>query len=97
MMTKEEEGYLMLGILVGSLAALLIYAISVTLYWTSECCGYRDKMVIEYHCPIKEYERDLFRHVVEASGVTTNFSNRVYTMDKHGIKIRLTNPNDSAR
>ena len=54
--------------------------------------GYSDKLVISYHCPEKEYERQLFRDILKATNVQTNFVNQEMSMDKHKIHIRLTNP-----
>ena len=54
--------------------------------------GYTDKMVISYHCPDKEYERQRFRDVVYGTGIQTNFVNLETSMDKHWIRIRMTNP-----
>ena len=59
-----------------------------------ENSGYKDKMVIEYHCPGKEYERTLIHNLVSESGITTNFVNKECTMDKWGVRYRLTNPDN---
>ena len=64
----------------------------MTLKYTAENSGYKDKMVIEYNCPDKEYERQLFLDMVNGSGIQTNFVNKEVTMDKHTIRYRLTNP-----
>ena len=54
--------------------------------------GYKDKMVISYHCPEREYDRQIISQVMNDSGVFTNFINRECTMDKYSVKYRLTNP-----
>ena len=58
----------------------------------NEESGYTDKMIISYHCPDKEYERQLFRDVVYGTGIQTNFVDQETKMDKHWIRIRMTNP-----
>lgn len=74
-----------------------ISSIGVILLWwlmsdVHNNSGYSDKMVIEYHCPVKEYNRDLFLDMVKTSGIQTNFLNKECSMDKYRIKYTLTNP-----
>ena len=81
---------------IGFLAATLTWCILIVgTYWlhkVQEESGYTDKMVISYHCPDKEYERQRFRDVVYGTGIQTNFVNLETSMDKHWIRIRMTNP-----
>lgn len=83
-----------LGFIAGAALVALFTALSLVFYNVNENSGYKDKMVIEYHCPGKEYERKLIRDLVNASGIQTNFVNKECTMNKWGVKYRLTNPNN---
>ena len=88
----SEEHYFGLGFIIGMLAMfVLVFAIALNKK-TNEESGYTDKMVISYHCPDKEYERQRFREVVYGTGIQTNFANLETSMDKHWIRIRMTNP-----
>ena len=80
------------GFLCGILVMIVVTTIILTCKYSAETNGYKDKMVIEYHCPDKEYERQLFLDMVNGSGIQTNFVNKEVTMDKHTIRFRLTNP-----
>lgn len=80
------------GFLAGAALVAFIAVLSLVFYNVNENSGYKDKMVIEYHCPGKEYERKLIRDLVNASGIQTNFVNKECTMNKWGVKYRLTNP-----
>ena len=73
---------------------LMVLAVVITFIVrnSNEYSGYTDKMVIEYHCPSKEYERTLIHNLVHESGIQTNFVNKEVTMGKWGVKYRLTNP-----
>ena len=81
-----------LGFFAGAALVAFITALSWVFQSVSENSGYKDKMVIEYHCPGKEYERKLIRGLVNSSGIQTNFVNKECTMNKWGVKYRLTNP-----
>lgn len=83
-----------LGFIAGAALVAFITVLSLVFCNVSENSGYKDKMVIEYHCPGKEYERKLIRDLVNASGIQTNFVNKECTMNKWGVKYRLTNPNN---
>lgn len=83
-----------LGFIAGAALVAFITVLSLVFYNVNENSGYKDKMVIEYHCPGKEYERKLIRDLVNASGIQTNFVNKECTMNKWGVKYRLTNPNN---
>ena len=88
----SEEHYFGVGFICGLALCLAIVIISLKCKINNEESGYKDKMTITYHCPDKEYERNLFWDVVNGSGVQTNFINRELSMDKNQIRIRLTNP-----
>lgn len=81
---------------IGFLTATLTWFILIVgMCWfhkVQEESSYTDKMVISYHCPDKEYERQRFREVVYGTGIQTNFTNLETRMDKHWIRIRMTNP-----
>lgn len=81
---------------IGFLTSTLTWCIIIVgMFWfhkIKEESGYTDKMVISYHCPDKEYERQRFRDVVYGTGIQTNFVNLETSMDKHWIRIRMTNP-----
>lgn len=81
-----------LGFIAGVALVVFITVLSLVFYNVNENSGYKDKMVIEYHCPGKEYERKLIRDLVNASGIQTNFVNKECIMNKWGVKYRLTNP-----
>lgn len=83
-----------LGFFAGAALVAFITALSWVFQSVGENSGYKDKMVIEYHCPGKEYERKLIRDLVNASGIQTNFVNKECTMNKWSVKYRLTNPNN---
>ena len=80
------------GFLCGILMMIVVTIIVLTCKHSAETNGYKDKMVIEYHCPDREYERQLFLDMVNGSGIQTNFVNKEVTMDKHTIRFRLMNP-----
>ena len=89
MTSNEDFGFgFLFGIIVTAAVAALIWKICDGI----ENSGYSDKLVVEYHCPDKEYERKLARDMVNNSNVQTNFVNKDVTMGKHFIKYRLTNP-----
>ena len=88
----SEEGYFGIGVLLGMILSLVLIVFVLNDNTKEEKSGYVDKMTITYHCPDKEYERNLFWNVVNESGVQTNFINRELSMDKHQIRIRMTNP-----
>ena len=80
------------GIITGMVIMLILSIGILSIRESSENSGYKDKMILSYHCPGKQYERQLFNDLVERSGVLTNFVNKEVTMDAHRIRYRLTNP-----
>jgi hypothetical protein len=80
------------GFIAGIGLMVLAVVITFVVRNCNENSGYTDKMVIEYHCPGKEYERKLIHDLVNGSGIQTNFVNKEVSMDKWGVKYRLTNP-----
>lgn len=81
-----------IGFITATLTWFIIIGGMCWLHKVQEESGYTDKMVISYHCPDKEYERQRFRDVVYGTGIQTNFVNLETSMDKHWIRIRMTNP-----
>lgn len=81
-----------LGFVLGVFFVTLIWIISAVIGENYENSGYSDKLIIKYHCPEKEYERKLFRQLLNVSNVETNFIDKQYSMDKHRVELRLTNP-----
>ena len=97
--TTLKENFTMNGEFIGGFIAgiglmVLITVITLVVRESHECGGYQDKMIIEYHCPSKEYERKLIHDLVNNSGIQTNFVNKECTMGKWGVKYRLTNPDN---
>ena len=80
------------GLILGVISMIIVVTVTLAWKFTNENCGYSDKMIIEYHCPDKEYERKLIHDFVHGSGIQTNFLNKECSMDKYNIKYRLTNP-----
>lgn len=80
------------GFIIGGAVVATAFAIALVVTSSREDSGYRDKMVIKYHCPEKEYERKIFLEMVNGSGIQSNFVDKEYSMDKHRIRYRLTNP-----
>ena len=90
-MDMDNESFLG-GLIVGAIVSTAIGIGCIVIRSDAEVSGYKDKMILEYHCPGKEYERKLFRQLLEVSNVETNFIDRQYSMDKHRVELRLTNP-----
>lgn len=80
------------GFISGAAVVLIMLFVYGAISCASENSGYSEKLIIEYHNPNKEYDRKLVSAIVDASGVQTNFLNKVYSMDKYRVKVRLTNP-----
>lgn len=91
MAMSSEEGFGW-GFAAATFLWLVIIVLTARYRTMQEYEGYEDKMVIEYHCPGKDYERQLFLDMVNGSGIQTNFTNKSFSMDKHTIKLRMTNP-----
>lgn len=90
-MDKENQAFCA-GALVGILITCVILFISWIIKWDVENTGYENKLVIKYHSPHKEYDREMVRNMVNASGIQTNFTNKTFSMDKYWIEYRMTNP-----
>ena len=80
----------------GLFAGLVLAGMIVFFYFVissvTDNSGYKDKLVIEYHCPDKEYNRELVYDMMMSSGIQTNFLNKECSMDKYRIQYKLTNP-----
>ena len=90
-MNKENQDFCA-GVLVGILVSCVIIASVGIIKYNVENSGYENKLVIKYHNPTQEYDREMVRNMVNASGIQTNFTNKTFSMDKHWIEYRMTNP-----
>ena len=90
-MNKENQDFCA-GMLVGLLFACVIVLCAGVIKYNMENSGYENKLIIKYHSPHKEYDREMVRNMVNASGIQTNFTNKIFSMDKHWIEYRMTNP-----
>ena len=90
-MNQENQDFCA-GVLVGIIISCVIIAIAGVIKWNVENNGYENKLVIKYHNPTKKYDREMVRNMVNASGIQTNFTNKIFSMDKHWIEYRMTNP-----
>ena len=90
-MNKENQDFcagVLVGIIISCVAILTVGVIK----WSAENSGYENKLIIKYHSPSKEYDREMVRNMVNGSGIQTNFTNKIFSMDKHWIEYRMTNP-----
>ena len=94
---EEDTKSLFFGFIMGAFLVALAWIISSVFITNYENSGYDEKLVIKYHCPNKEYERKLFRHLLQVSNVETNFIDKQYSMDKHRVELRLTNPSRNSQ
>ena len=90
-MNKEISDFIA-GIFFGLLMACAIVVCAGVIKWKSETTGYENKLIIKYHNPTQEYDRELVRNMVNGSGIQTNFVEKSIKMDKHWIEYRMTNP-----
>ena len=90
-MNKENQDFCA-GVLVGILISCVIIASVGIIKYNVENSGYENKLVIKYHNPTQEYDREMVRDMVNGSGIQTNFTVKEMKMGKHEIEYRLTNP-----
>ena len=90
-MNKENTDFFA-GVLVGITIACAILAFVGIVKWKIETTGYENKLVIKYHNPNKEYDRQMVMDMVNDSQVWTNFVVKKMKMDKHEIEYIMTNP-----
>jgi hypothetical protein len=95
-MTKENQDFCA-GILIGVLISCIIVTIAGILKCACENSGYDNKLVIQYHSPNKEYDRQVVQDMVNDSGIWTNFVCRETKMGKWRIEWRMTNPENYKR
>ena len=95
-MNKENQDFCA-GILIGILISCTIVTIVGIVQHACETTGYENKLVIKYHNPTQEYDREMVRNMVNDSQVWTNFVVREMKMGKHEIEYRMSNPKDSNR
>lgn len=80
------------GFLAGIALMLLLAFFWALIMDVKENQGYKDKLVIEYHTPSGEGNKDLIIDMVRATGIQTNFLYKETKMTKTFITYRLTNP-----
>ena len=80
------------GLIAGFAISGMIIFLYSTFSMAAEYGGYKDKLVIEYHCTEKEYNRKIILDMMKESGMQTNFINKECTMDKYRMRYRFTNP-----
>lgn len=90
-MNKENQDFCA-GVLVGIIISCVIISIVGVIKWSAETSGYENKLVIKYHNPAQEYDREMVRNMVNGSGIQTNFVVKEMKMGKHEIEYRMTNP-----
>lgn len=90
-MNKENQDFCA-GILVGILISCAILFLAGIVGHVCETTGYRNKLVIKYHNPDQEYDREMVRNMVNDSQVWTNFVVSETKMGKHEIEYRMSNP-----
>ena len=90
-MNTENQSF-RAGVLVEIIISCVIMAIVGIIKCNEETTGYENKLVIKYHSPTQEYDREMVRNMINDSQVWTNFVCREMKMDKHGIEYRMTNP-----
>ena len=90
-MNKENQDFCA-GVLVGVIISCVIIASVGIIKYNVENSGYENKLVIKYHNPYTKYDREMVRNMVNGSGIQTNFTNKIFSMDKHWIEYRMTNP-----
>ena len=95
-MNKENQDFCA-GILIGILISCIIVTIVGVVQHACETTGYENKLIIKYHNPTREYDREMVRNMVNGSGIQTNFTNKTFSIDKHWIEYRMTNPQNYQR
>ena len=95
-MNKENQDFCA-GILIGILISCTIVTIVGVVQHACETTGYENKLIIKYHNPNQEYDREMVRKMVNDSQVWTNFACREMKMDKWRIEWRMSNPQNYQR
>ena len=92
-MNREYQDFCA-GILIGILILCVILAVLRIVNWKSEYAVYENELVIKYHNPNKEYDREMVRNMVNDSQMWTNFVVKEIKMGKHEIEYRMSNPKE---
>ena len=87
----ENESFIM-GIIAGAVAVAVIWILSSILCIAQENSGYENKLIIRYHNPTQEYDRQMVLDLVDKSGIATNFANKEVSMSARRMEWRMTNP-----
>lgn len=85
------------GVAAGAVSMLVVVLIFSVFSLACENSGYENKLVIQYHNPNREYDREMVRKMVNDSQVWTNFVCSEMKMDKWRIEWRMTNPKNYQR
>ena len=93
-MNKENQDFCA-GVLVGIIISCATLALFGVIRWSVENNGYENKLVIRYHSPNKEYDREMVQNMVNDSQVWTNFVVKEMKMRRYGIEYIMTNPKGS--
>lgn len=92
-MNKENADFLA-GLILGIVTSIIVSSAVGITYYISTTSGYENKLVIKYHNPHQEYDREMVRNMVNDSQVWTNFVVREMKMGKHEIEYRMSNPKE---
>ena len=90
-MNKENSDFCW-GVFTGVIISTIVGVFIAIMCWVNANKGFENKLVIQYYNPNKEYDREMVRNMVNASGIQTNFTNKTFSMDKYWIEYRMTNP-----
>jgi hypothetical protein len=90
-MNKENSG-LLIGLIATIVTSIVVSVAICTVDHVLTTSGYENELVIKYHNPSKEYDRQMVLDMVNSSQVFTNFTVKEIKMDRHWIEYRMTNP-----
>lgn len=93
-MNKENTDFFA-GLTLGIVASIIVSVAVWSVYYKSTTYGYENKLVIKYHSPGKEYDRQMVLDMVNSSQVWTNFVVKEIKMDRHWIEYHMMNPENS--
>lgn len=80
------------GIFTGMAICFLLVVLLGIFKYKSENEGYENKLIVKYHNPNREYDREMVRKMIDESQIWTNFVEKSIKMDKYRIEYRMTNP-----
>ena len=93
-MDKENSDFCW-GAFTGALISIIAGLSIALICWVNSNRGFENKLVIQYHNPNKEYDRQMVMEMVNNSGIATNFINKEVSMSPWRIEWELTNPINS--